>query len=305
MKPKKKSAEGGKKMKNKPRLLYPLCDHMADIMESQPHILSAKFTDDNEEEKVINVMSNDMFKSYFEYFFYSYCMITFRVLTDNEIVNRFNDMWRLFQVEEKPNLDKIVKAYYWDYVPVYNYDRTEKWTDIRTGSEDDDKGKKESNTKTTGSYKDETTPEGVTIQTKDTSGGYVDTDTQDEDAITHQVTTMDNPNWRNKEKEIYDENVNTLRREYEDLEEKTVTEYDEAKTTTERTFNNYNVQVKDDAYTDTHTYNEVTDTHEGRMFGNIGTTTSMQMINEEFEGRIHELAYEWLKKFFDKYFIMM
>lgn len=292
-------------MKNKPRLLYPLCDHMVDIMDSQPHILSAKFTDENEEEKVINIMSNDMFKSYFEYFFYSYCMITFRVLTDIEIVNRFNDMWRLFQVEEKPNLDKIVKAYYWDYVPVYNYDRTEKWTDIRTGSEDDDRGKKESNTKTTGSYKDETTPEGVTIQTKDTSGGYVDTDTQDEDAITHQVATMDSPDWRSKEKEIFDENINTLRREYEDLEEKTITEYDEAKTTTERTFDNYNIQVKEDEYTDTHTYNEVTDTHDGHMFGNIGTTTSMQMINEEFEGRIHELAYEWLKKFFDKYFIMM
>ena len=292
-------------MKNKPRLLYPLCDQMADIIESQPHILSAKFTDENEEEKIINVMSNEMFSSYFEYFFYSYCMITFRVLTDAEIVNRFNNMWRLFQVEEKPNLDKIVKAYYWDYVPVYNYDRTEKWTDIRTGSEDDDKGKKESNTKTTGSYKDETTPEGVTIVTTEPEGSYKDENYYDDLITKNDVATMDSPNYRAKEKDTTDSHTDHTERTYDGFKETVTTEYDEAKTTTERTFTNYNIQVKDDSYKDTHTYNEVTDTHNGRMFGNIGVTTSMQMINEEFEGRIHELAYEWLKKFFDKYFVMM
>lgn len=290
-------------MKN--RIIIDLADYMSDIMDSQSHILSTKFEDENEELQYINVLDDNMFRSYFEYFFYSYSMISFKELTDEEVIFRFNNMWRIFQMEEKENLEKIVQGYYWDYIPVYNYDRTERWTDIRTGSEDDDKGKKESNTKTTGSYKDETTPEGVTIQTKDTSGGYVDTDTQDEDAITHQVATMDSPNWRNKEKEIYDENVNTVRREYEDLEEKTVTEYDEAKTTTERTFTNYNIQVKDDGYKDTHTYNEVTDTHDGKIFGNIGVTTNTQMIEGEFNLRIHNLGYEWIKKFFDKYFVML
>ena len=278
---------------------------MSDIIESETHSLSVTFKDQEENDKVINVLDNDMFKNYFEFFFYSYNMISFRELTESDIVERFNTMWRLFQIEEKPNLEKIVAAYYWEYVPVYNYDRTEKWTDIRTGSEDDDKGKKESNTKTTGSYKDETTPEGVTITTKDTSGGYLDTDTQDEDATEHQVATMDSPTWRNREREVFDENINTLRREYEDLEEKTTVEYDEAKNTTERTFNNYNIQVKDDAYKDTHTYNEVTDTHEGHLFGNIGVTTNMDMIEQEFTGRVHELGYEWMKKFFDKYFVML
>lgn len=290
-------------MKNK--IIIDLADHMAEIMDSQPHILSTKFKDENEEVQYINVLDDNMFKSYFEYFFYSYSMISFKELTDEEVIFRFNNMWRIFQMEEKENLEKIVQGYYWDYVPVYNFDRTERWKDVRTGSEDDDHGEKESNEKTTGSYKDVTTPEGVTINTKDISGGYADTDTQDEDAEVHQVATMDSPNWRNKERVTYDENINTLRREYENYQEKNTTEYDEAKSTTERTYNNHNIQRKDNEYTDTHTYNEVTDTHEGRLYGNIGVTTNTQMIEGEFELRIHNLGYEWIKKFFDKYFVML
>ena len=301
-----------KKMKNK-RYIIDLADHMGDICESQAHILSGKFTDQNEVEQVISVLDNDMFKSYFEYFFYSYSMITYKELSNENIITRFNDMWRIFQFEEKENLNKIIQAYYWDYVPVYNYDRTEIWKDIRSGNETDarklDYALKESNTKTTGSYKDETTPEGVTITTKDIEGGYTDKNTRDEDAEVHQVSTMDSPNWRDKEKVVYDENIDTLERTYDDYEEKTIESYDEAKTTTERTYNNFNVQVKDNAHLDkddnTHTYNDVTDAHEGHMFGNIGVTTNMDMIQQEFEGRIHELGYEFLKKFFDKYFVML
>ena len=298
-------------MKNK--IIIDLADHMGGIMESQAHILSTKFIDQDEEEQVINVLDNNMFKSYFEYFFFSYSMICFRSLTDEEVITRVNDMWRIFQIEEKPNLEKIVQAYYWEYVPVYNYDRTEKWTDVRTGNETDarklDYAKKEQNTKTTGSYKDETTPEGVSIVTTEPEGSYKDESHIDDLITKNDVATMDSANYRAKDKNTVDEHTDYTERTFDNYKETVTTEYDEAKTTTERTYDDYNVQVKEDAHLDkddnTHTYNDVTDTHTARMFGNIGVTTNMDMINQEFEGRCHELGYEFMKKFFDKYFIMI
>ena len=290
-------------MKN--RIIIDLADHMAEIMDSQPHILSTKFKDENEEVQYINVLDDNMFKSYFEYFFYSYSMISFKELTDEEIIFRFNNMWRIFQMEEKENLEKIVQGYYWDYVPVYNFDRTERWKDVRTGSEDDDHGEKESNEKTTGSYKDVTTPEGTTIVTNKPEGSYKD-ESYNADLITkNDVSTMDSQNYRSKDKTTTDAHTDHIERTYDNYQEITTTEYDEAKSTSERTYNNHNIQRKDNKYTDTHTYNEVTDTHEGRLFGNIGVTTNTQMIEGEFGLRIHNLGYEWIKKFFDKYFVML
>lgn len=301
-----------KKMKNK-RYLIDLADHMGDICESQAHILSGKFTDQNEVEQVISVLDDNMFKSYFEYFFYSYSMITYKELTDDNIITRFNDMWRIFQFEEKENLNKIIQAYYWDYVPVYNYDRTEVWTDIRSGNETDarklDYALKESNTKTTGSFKDEMTPTGERINTKTTSGGYTDTLDYDDDITKEDVSTMDSANYRAKSKITEDSHTDTNEREYNDLQDQTIESFDTYKETNERTYNNHNIQVKENAHLDkddnTHTYNDVTDAHEGHMFGNIGVTTNMDMIQQEFEGRVHELGYEFMKKFFDKYFIML
>lgn len=290
-------------MKN--RIIINLADHMAEIMNSQPHILSTKFKDENEEMQYINVLDDNMFKSYFEYFFYSYSMISFKELSNEEIIFRFNNMWRIFQMEEKENLEKIVQGYYWDYVPVYNFDRTERWKDVRTGSEDDDHGEKESNEKTTGSYKDVTTPEGTTIVTNKPEGSYKD-ESYNADLITkNDVSTMDSQNYRSKDKTTTDAHTDHVERTYNNYQEMTTTEYEDAKSTTERTYNNYNMQRKDNEYTDTHTYNEVTDTHEGRLFGNIGVTTNTQMIEGEFGLRIHNLGYEWIKKFFDKYFVML
>lgn len=290
-------------MKN--RIIIDLADHMSDIIDSQPHILSTRFKDENEEIQYINVLDDNMFRSYFEYFFYSYSMISFKELTDNEIIFRFNNMWRIFQMEEKENLEKIVQGYYWDYVPVYNYDRTEHWTDIKTGSEDDEYGEKENNEKTTGSYKDVTTPEGKTIVTNAPEGSYKD-ESYNADLITkNDVSTMDSQNYRSKDKTTTDSHTDYVERTYNEYQEMTTTEYEDAKSTSERTYNNHNIQRIDNEHTDTHTYNEVTDTHEGRMFGNIGVTTNVQMIEGEFGLRIHNLGYEWIKKFFDKYFVML
>lgn len=277
-------------MKN--RIIIDLADHMSDIINSQPHILSSKFKDENENEQVINVLDNNMFSSYFEYFFYSYSMISFKELTDEEVIFRFNNMWRIFQMEEKENLEKIVQGYYWDYVPVYNYDRTEHWTDIKTGNETD---------KRVLDYAEKTettTPEGAQITTSIPSGTYKDTTHYDDNIVYEEVTTMDSPTYKPKSKNTDEEREDYTERSYDDFQEETIQSYDEFT----NTVTNSAHKDKDD---NTHTYNDVTDTHEGRMFGNIGVTTNVQMIEGEFGLRIHNLGYEWVKKFFDKYFVMI
>lgn len=265
---------------------------MGNICESQPHILSAKFKDQEDNEHIINILDNDMFKSYFEYFFYSYSMITYRSLTDENIVSRFNDMWRIFQMEEKENINKIAQGYFWEYIPVYNYDRFEKWKDIKTGNETD---------KRVLDYAEKTettTPEGSQIITSIPSGTYRDTTHYDDNVAYEEVTTMDSPTYRPKTKNTDEEREDYTERSYDDFQEETIQSYDEFTNTVTQSAH----KDKDD---NTHTYNEVTDAHEGHMFGNIGTTTTWDMLLQEFEGRIHELGYEFLKKFFDKYFVML
>ena len=277
-------------MKN--RIIIDLADHMSEIINSQPHILSSKFKDENEDEQVINVLDNNMFSSYFEYFFYSYSMISFKDLTDEEVIFRFNNMWRIFQMEEKENLEKIVQGYYWDYVPVYNYDRTERWKDVKTGNETD-KRILDFAEKT-----ETTTPEGSQITTSIPSGTYKDTTHYDDNVAYEEVTTMDSPNYRPKTKNTDEEREDYTERSYDDFQEETIQSYDEFTNTVTHSAH----KDKDD---NTHTYNEVTDTHEGHLYGNIGVTTNVQMIEGEFGLRIHNLGYEYVKKFFDKYFVML
>ena len=300
-------------MKNKPRIVIDLVDHMQDIAESMPHTLSAAFLDQEEQEQLVNVLDDDMFKNYFEFFFYSYNMISFKELEDSEVVNRFNNMWRIFQIEEKENLNKIVQAYYWKYVPVYNYDRTEIITDVRTGNETDarklDYALKQNEDTEAGKITETFTPDGAKVTTKTPQGEYSDSVTYDDNITKEDVSTMDSANYRSKNKVTNDTHTDVTTRSYNNYEEETVETVDNYSETKEKSFDNYKATHKELAHLDkddnTHTYNEVTDTHNARMYGNIGVTTNMDMINQEFEGRIHELGYEFLKRFFDKFFVML
>jgi hypothetical protein len=88
--------------------------------------------------------------------------------------------------------------------------------------------------------------------------------------------------------------------------ERTYSAYNE---TNERTYTNHKVEHSEathkDEHDNTHTYDDVTDVHDGRMFGNIGVTTNVDMINQELEMRVHNLGYEFMKRFFDKFFCMV
>ena len=254
------------------RIIVELDNYIEAICESTPHELSGSFEDQDGKKQYINVLNNSMFTEYFEERFYNYNM-TLKDTEDIEagIVEKFNKLWTIFQIENKENIDKLCAAYYWDYVPVYNYDRTETWTDVRTGSEDINKDM---------IYAEHTDENG-------TQGTINDTTTNGATTRTDKTATMDTNQFQNEAQSVVDQVINT----------------------NARTFNNYKETYKNAAHTDKdnteHVYNEVTDTHSARLFGNIGVTTNMDMIAQEFEGRVHMLGYEFMKRFFDKFAFML
>lgn len=275
------------------RLIVELDNYIEAICESAPHELAGSFKDDSGETKYINVLPDSMFKEYFEERFYNYNM-TLKDTEDIEagIVDKFNKLWTIFQIENKENIDKLCAAYYWDYVPVYNYDRTEEWTNVRSGSEDINKDlifeEHTDENKTSGSYKDTTTP----------TGSYRDTTSNGATTRTDKTATMDTSQFQNQAQSEVAAVTNYTERTHNQYKEEN-----------ERTYTNYKEEYVKDGHTDQdnteHIYNDVTDTHTARLFGNIGVTTNMDMITQEFEGRIHMLGYEFMKRFFDKFAFML
>ena len=276
----------------KHRILIDLGEYIEEIGESQRHELAAFYEDENGKEQITSVLDDNMFKSYFEFFFYNYSMLSAKELTQTEIVEAFNNMWSIFQNEESENINKLVQGYYWKYVPVYNYDRVEDTVDVKTGSETDEGsdtyGEKKGTNKTTGSYKDTNQP----------TGSYRDTTVNGESTRTDKTATMDSSTFQNKDQSTVAPVTNYNERTYNGYKEETT-----------RTFTNYQEEATEDEHEDTHgnehTYNEVTNTHHGKMAGNIGTTTTWDMLLQEFQGRVHNLGYEFLKRFFDKFFVML
>lgn len=275
------------------RIVVDLDDYVDSICNSENHELIGSFKDAEGVERVINVLSDDMFKEYFENRFYSYNM-TLKDTDDIEtaIINKFNKLWGIFQIENVENLNKIVAGYYWDYVPVYNYDRTEEWKDVRSGNETDN---------TNLIYAEHTDEDGFSGSYKDTntpSGSYRDTTHNGEATRTDKSATMDTDSFQN--------NTQSVVSQVENYNERTYNQFHED---SERTYNNYKETHKKAQHTDqnntTKTYNNVTDIHEARLFGNIGVTTNVDMIEQEFSLRIHMLGYEFMKRFFDKFAFML
>lgn len=316
-------------MKNK-RLLVNLDDYIEEIGVSREHALSGSYKDEEGNLKTVTVLSDKQFKDYFEYKFYNYNMwIRDTEEIEASIIKKFNSLWVAFLAEEQENLNKLVASYYWKYVPVYNYDRYEDTKDIRSGSETNNTEhvytQYSDNDKTTGSYKDVEQPEGTTTVTTKPTGSYKDTTTPHgsykDTTITgakdeqNKVATMDSSTYERGSQFVTTQTTDSTERTYDGFNEDTErtfnqyqseekTAFQGYKNTVERTYTNYDIEHKHGSHTDedntTIEYEDVTNEHTGHMYGNIGVTTSVQMATEEFNFRIHELGYEFLKRFFDK-----
>lgn len=290
------------------RMMIDVDDYMGRISQSEKHTLSGMFKNEKEEEKVITILSDDQFKLYMETFFYYYKMLIKEPEDpeelDQKVIDQFNAMWLSFQVEEQENINKMLASYYWEYVPVYNYDRYEEWDQTKNGNETHNR---------TLDYKqhiDTETDSGSESHTKDYSGSYKDTHVNGATTNTNEVATMDTQVETPDPEDRWSYENRSSTGQFTDTDERTYTNYQE-KETIKYSPNNDTREHKTTfgAHTDTDnltdTYNNVHDNHVGHMYGNIGVTTSVQMATEEFEFRVHELGYEFLKRFCDRCMFML
>lgn len=143
--------------------------------------------------------------------------------------------------------DKWVKAINIEYDPLYNYDRTEKSTDTHEG----EYGKKGQDVN-----------QGSNVRTNDLT-------------MTNNLKTENDTTVTHKEKAYNDSSFVPTTEDVTDGEIKDTGTVKNTGTATDAYGNTLNT---DESGTDKHT-----DTHESRMFGNIGVTTSQQMLQSELD----------------------
>lgn len=143
--------------------------------------------------------------------------------------------------------DKWVKAINIEYDPLYNYDRTERSTDTHEG----EYGKKGKDVN-----------QGSNVRTNDLT-------------MTNNLKTENDTTVTHKEKAYNDSSFVPTTEDVTDGEIKDTGTVKNTGTATDAYGNTLNT---DESGTDKHT-----DTHESRMYGNIGVTTSQQMLQSELD----------------------
>lgn len=169
----------------------------------------------------------------------------------------------------EPTFDRWVNALSIEYNPIENYDRTEHWTDTNTGTQTNT----QTGTQTTTNTGTQTS----------VGSGYEDTvrtgsekDEADNGSTTeNQVSAYDSSTYTAKDKTIFDtDQTNT--HTYTDVKD-THTLHDLTSTRTD----DLSAERTDDL-TNERT-DDLTAEHEGRVHGNIGVTTSQQMLTAELD----------------------
>ena len=222
----------------------------------------------------------------------------------------------------KKSLDRLWELESVTFNPVENYDRIEEWSDTRSGAQSNtragtsttagtNKSDAYSDTTTTDSGKRESTVtenQGATNTTSDVTGE--NTTQINQTSTTTNKGTSYNTN-------LVDTTTLTMTGNPDKTTEKatTTTASDAVINTVASsqnavsdvaTFNggarttNIDNKVTDD-YTDTTTYNDVTDAHTGRTHGNIGVTTATAMMSEYVN---FYTSYNFWVKFWDLYVSM-
>ena len=164
--------------------------------------------------------------------------------TDPEFMMDAVNIWSR---KHYPTFDKWVKALAIEYDPLYNYDRTEEYTDTHNGSY---------NRNATG------TTNGGTTTTNDLTMTNDLLDTNDV-TLTHSEKAFNDSNFVDSQKDVTDQ---------DQAHTGTVTN-------TGTTSDNYNGTTADNEQS-----NDVyTNIHKARLFGNIGVTTSQQMLQSELD----------------------
>lgn len=167
--------------------------------------------------------------------------------------------------------DKWVKAINIKYDPLYNYDRSEEWTDTHKG--DYTKEGSGNSTGNTNDSSDYTRTDNLTH-----SSDHTRTDnlaSTNDVTVTHSEKAFNDSNYVGTTKDVTDQdtsNTGTQRNAGTDTDTGTVRDSGSASGSY---FNsNNNDETGNDSFENI---------HKGRMFGNIGVTTSQQMLQSELD----------------------
>ncbi len=216
--------------------------------------------------------------------------------SDVDFIQDFQNAWELFKISTKDNFIKTWNAFQMEYNPIENYDRQEERTTTPNLTDIDTKNGLENvhrhgfDSKQTGSKTDETTGD-VSIRTGDitTNRGYGKT----------QTTSINgyNQDGFSPSEKLEDGGRDTDTETYNNLKDST-------NVATTSTFNDLtnNVDMNEDR-----TYTNIQNTHTqtgntkevSRIHGNIGVTTSQQMIQSELELRQQNIIFDYIKLFID------
>lgn len=292
----------------KKRATVKIDDYYDEIIASS-HIMQGSFIDEDEQTQTVILLTNDMFKDYTDNLFYDRSLpikIEEGETIEESVLRTFGAHWSNFVAANQHNFNRIVEALYTYYNPLYNYNKKLHSENVKTGSEAD------SNTRIYGATSDTltksgseqlTSVKGAKEHNSAESGQITDTHNVGARQNSSEVATMDtnsyNPTGRVNEAAAVDSDVRTYTGHNVRDTDATYTDTDT------RTYNNYQETNAGTSHTDSdsgsHTYNNVKDTYDEDMHGNIGVMESVTMIESELRLRKRQIGLELLQEFYDLY----
>lgn len=214
-----------------------------------------------------------LIERYTEWLF-PYCSIQSRYTNYNAPHNTFFDAWLDYKADNMPNWERIAHAYNLYYNPIHNYDRTE-----------NEYYKKDDNHSKTQSYDDFRVKQDVPPLVNSTHAyGNGKTGNDAVDSITSLIQTN-----------TYDGTLTDTTTDKTTGTETTTYEYSD------------NKETVDTQYTGSQTisgYNGESLNRSLKAYGNIGVTTSAQMVNEELKLRNFDMLDHIIENFAKKYLLL-
>lgn len=280
-----------------------LCNVVYNLDTSDQFTFDINVTD--EEGNTVNLLSDSVFRTkvYTKYTSFSLPTPKFydtvaeqwrHITTDiDEAGSMLKSIYTDWVNDRKDGFYQLYKALRADYNPISNYDKHSTITTEYTGTETNTNtptGSEKTTTDYAGTEKTTNTPSGTetTTTTKSGSeesslvkGAHLDTDEASK-------TTYDSDTYLGTDKNTHDipETTDTDTLSFTDREDATTLSFDQRKDETEKSFTNRKdtteLTFTDRETTDTKSFDERKDTVTEETYGNIGVTTSQQMIESQF-----------------------
>lgn len=224
---------------------------------------------------------------------------------DKKAFNDFYFLWINFWNDERCyNYLKTLAALHSNYNPLHNYDKQSDIIRGKAAAEYEDEtvqdGAITDERTVTGKEKTERSETGTKTNEREFNNGETDTG---------KVTTYDDPSFRNDtqhdidydgtitDTESFTNRKTTETKEYTDgFKDKTVKDYDNLTTTVTRSYTENPKTINDDTFGTTdyeHSYESTT--------GNIGVTSSQDMLNQEINVRMYSIVNDYVRMFVSEY----